>query len=69
MWYTRRLRAGAFLPSSRVCASEDTTLPDYLVTAPDFAAKGYGGLLTAGFFDSRWRVSESASWRAMDCLA
>ena len=44
------------------------TLPDYIVTGPQFAAKGYGGLLAAGFLDYAWRVSPAASWMAMDCV-
>jgi hypothetical protein len=44
------------------------TLPDYVVTGPEFAAKGYGGLLAAGFFDYRWRVAPGASFLALDCV-
>ena len=36
-------------------------MPDYIVTGPDFAAKGYGGLLAAGFLDHRWRVAPAVS--------
>ena len=43
------------------------TLPDFIVTGPSFAAKGYGGLLAAGFFDYRWRWSSPASYVAFDC--
>ena len=43
------------------------TLPDYIVTGPEFAAKGFGGLLAAGFFDYRWRVAPAASFVALDC--
>ena len=38
------------------------TLPDYVVTGPDFRAKGYGGLLGAGFLDHRWRLAPGSSW-------
>ena len=44
------------------------TLPDYLVTGPDFGAKGYGGVLAAGFLDHAWRVAPAASFLAMDCV-
>ena len=43
-------------------------LPDYIVTGPEFGAKGYGGLLAAGFFDHAWRVAEGASFLALDCV-
>lgn len=43
------------------------TLPDYIVTGPDFQAKGYGGILAAGFFTPLWEVAEASSFRAMDC--
>ena len=45
------------------------TLPDFLVTGPDFAAKGFGGTLAAGFFGPRWEMSGrwGASYMALDC--
>ena len=43
------------------------TLPDYIVTGPDFQAKGYGGILAAGFFTPLWAVAEASSFLAMDC--
>ena len=42
-------------------------LPDYLVTGPAFKARGYGGVLAAGFFDHSWSVSSVSSYRAIDC--
>ena len=35
-------------------------LPDFVVAGPEFAWKGHGGLLGAGFFDSGWGVAEGA---------
>ena len=43
------------------------TLPDYIVTGPRFGARGYGGLLAAGFFDYSWAVAPAASFLALDC--
>ena len=45
------------------------TLPDYIVVGPEFAAKGYGGLLAAGFFDHSWKVAESSSYLGIGCRA
>ena len=43
------------------------TLPDIIVTGPDFRAKGYGGLLAAGNFDYRWKWSAATSFCVIDC--
>ena len=44
------------------------TLPDFVVSGPSLAAKGYGGLLAAGSFDHAWRVAPTASFFAIDCI-
>ena len=46
------------------------TLPDVLVTGPEFAARGYGGVLAAGFFDARWKTrrGSSAHYMGIDCV-
>ena len=44
------------------------TLPDFALTGPEVAAKGYGGLLAAGFFDHAWRVAPAAAFFAADCV-
>ena len=43
------------------------TLPDFIVTGPHFRARGYGGLLAAGFFDYKWAATAAATWFAADC--
>lgn len=43
------------------------TLPDYVVTGPEFGAKGFGGLLAAGFLDYKWAATPAATWLAQDC--
>ena len=44
------------------------TLPDYIVTGPEFEAKGYGGVIAAGYFNYKWRVWRAASFLSSDCL-
>lgn len=36
-------------------------LPDFVVVGPDFAWKGHGGMLAAGFFDDEWSVAEGSA--------
>ena len=44
------------------------TLPDYLVTGPTFAARGYGGVLAAGFFGNHWELTGGlGEYMAIDC--
>ena len=45
------------------------TLPDYIVTGPEFGAKGFGGLHAAGFLDYAWRAPASASWLGLGCVS
>ena len=44
-------------------------LPDFLVTGPDFAARGYGGALAAGFFGHDWSLDAGKAtwWMGPDC--
>ncbi|EGC30742.1 hypothetical protein DICPUDRAFT_89946 [Dictyostelium purpureum] len=35
------------------------TAPDFVVTGPDFRGKGYGGILSAGYWDNFYRLSDS----------
>lgn len=35
-------------------------LPDWVVAGPEFAWKGHGGFLGAGYFNSEWEVAEGA---------
>lgn len=37
-------------------------LPDFLITGPDFAWKGYGGVVAAGFWDERWRAAPNSAY-------
>ncbi|KAK5581995.1 hypothetical protein RB653_003576 [Dictyostelium firmibasis] len=39
--------------------SGDITGPDFIVTGPDFRGKGYGGIISAGYWDNYYKLSES----------
>ena len=36
-------------------------IPDFVVTGPDFAWKGHGGMVAAGYFDGAWGLAERSA--------
>ena len=41
--------------------------PDFVVTGPDFAWKGVGGILAAGYWGNTWKFEPSSSYTQDDC--
>ncbi|KAJ1494144.1 hypothetical protein T484DRAFT_1878323 [Baffinella frigidus] len=41
--------------------------PDFVVTGPDFAWKGVGGILAAGFWGNEWEFAREASYTHEPC--
>ncbi|KAM9973543.1 hypothetical protein ACTFIW_010643 [Dictyostelium discoideum] len=39
--------------------SGDITGPDFIVTGPDFRGRGYGGIISAGYWDNYYKLSDS----------
>ena len=43
-------------------------IPDFIVTGPDTDAKGLGGFVSLGFFDSNWGIDASSSYGVENCI-
>ena len=41
--------------------------PDFVVTGPDFAWKGVGGILAAGYWGNLWQFDPSTAYTQDDC--
>ena len=43
-------------------------IPDFIVTGPETDAKGLGGFVSLGFFDSNWGIDASSSYGVENCI-
>jgi hypothetical protein len=45
-------------------APHSNMVPDWFVTGPEYAWKGYGGLRAAGFWGNTWGIQDEVSYSA-----
>jgi hypothetical protein len=43
-------------------------IPDFVITGPETDAKGFGGIVSLGFWDSEWQIDQASSYGTENCV-